>query len=102
MIRTLSQLGPRARWREAPPFPRKLSPTVLRVDLVALRASQKVSLRQAAEASGVSTATLSRTERGDTPSLDLALRMARFYELTVEHIWALREGDEVEVEGAKP
>ncbi len=104
-IRTLSQLGPRARWKRGihSLTPAKPAPTVLKVDLAARRTSQKVSVRQAATAAGVSPATISRTEIGATPSLDMALRTARFYELTVEQIWALREvEEEVEVDGAKP
>lgn len=54
-----------------------------------MRTKQGVSLRAAADAAGVSHATLSRVERGAPPDLVTALRLAEFYGFPISMLWAL-------------
>jgi predicted transcriptional regulator len=58
-----------------------------------LRERHGVSLREVAEASGVSHATIARVEVGWVPSVENALKLAAFYELPVEKMWRLKEGE---------
>jgi len=83
----LSQMKPSKRVSVEVQRPAK---TRLLVDLRELRESKGVTLRQVAEATGVSNPSLCQTEHGCTPSLETALRIAAFIELPVEKIWALR------------
>jgi DNA-binding XRE family transcriptional regulator len=50
-----------------------------------------LTLEDVARHVGVSVPTLSRIERGADVSLELALRLAQFYEKPVEEIWTVRE-----------
>jgi len=54
------------------------------------RAERGVSRRELAEAVGVNNQTIGYLERGDyKPSLELALKIARFFGVTVELIFSL-------------
>ncbi|MDX6691805.1 MAG: putative transcriptional regulator [Solirubrobacteraceae bacterium] len=54
-----------------------------------LRAEHSLSRQQLAEAIGVNYQTIGYLERGDySPSLDLALRLAEFFDLPIEAIFA--------------
>ncbi len=56
-----------------------------------LRAERKVSRQALADAVGAHYQTIGYIERGQyNPSLDLALRMAEFFELPVEALFSLR------------
>ena len=74
------------------PSPREFkdSPVALLCDLRAIRTEARVSLRDAAVASGISPATLSRIELGASPDLPTAMRAAAFYEHTIDQIWKLK------------
>ncbi|MFE4513577.1 helix-turn-helix transcriptional regulator [Kitasatospora sp. NPDC056783] len=58
--------------------------------LAVVRAERKVSRQALAEAVGVHYQTIGYIERGQyNPSLDLALKVARFFELPVEALFSL-------------
>jgi putative transcriptional regulator len=58
--------------------------------LAVLRADRGVSRRQLADAVGVHPQTIGYVERGEySPSLALALRIARFFDLPVEAVFSL-------------
>lgn len=58
--------------------------------LALLRAEQGVSRRQLADALGVHYQTVGYLERGEyNPSLQLALRIARFFDVPVEVVFSL-------------
>ena len=58
--------------------------------IAVLRAERGISRRQLAEALGVHYQTVGYLERGEfRPSLDLALRLARYFEVPVEVIFSL-------------
>ncbi|MER5202544.1 helix-turn-helix transcriptional regulator [Streptomyces sp. NPDC002825] len=58
--------------------------------LAVVRAERKVSRQALAEAVGVHYQTIGYIERGQyNPSLDLALKMARFFALPVEALFSL-------------
>ena len=55
-----------------------------------LRAERRISRRELAEALGVHYQTIGYIERGDyTPSLELVLRLARYFDLPVEALFSL-------------
>ncbi len=55
------------------------------------RAERGVSRRELAEAVGVNNQTIGYLERGDyKPSLELALKIAQFFQVNVELIFSLR------------
>lgn len=57
-----------------------------------LRAERRVTRREFAEAIGVHYQTVGYLERGEfNPSLHLALRIARFFEVPVEFVFSLDE-----------
>ncbi|MWB99899.1 helix-turn-helix transcriptional regulator [Agromyces seonyuensis] len=57
-----------------------------------LRAERRVSRRELAQAIGVHYQTVGYLERGEfNPSLHLALRIARFFEVPVEFVFSLDE-----------
>ncbi|MEU2792784.1 helix-turn-helix transcriptional regulator [Streptomyces sp. NPDC007100] len=59
--------------------------------LAMVRAERKVSRQELADAVGAHYQTIGYIERGQyNPSLDLALRMAEFFELPVEALFSLR------------
>ena len=59
--------------------------------LPVLRAERDLSRQQLADAIGVNYQTIGYLERGDySPSLDLALRLAEFFDLPIEAIFARR------------
>lgn len=59
--------------------------------LAMVRAEREVSRQALAEAVGVHYQTIGYIERGQyNPSLDLALRVAEFFELPVEALFSLR------------
>ncbi|EFL26247.1 HTH_3 family transcriptional regulator [Streptomyces himastatinicus ATCC 53653] len=59
--------------------------------LAMVRAERKVSRQALAEAVGVHYQTIGYIERGQyNPSLDLALRVAEFFDLPVEALFSLR------------
>ncbi|KAA6214436.1 MULTISPECIES: helix-turn-helix transcriptional regulator [Streptomyces] len=59
--------------------------------LAMVRAERKVSRQALADAVGAHYQTIGYIERGQyNPSLDLALRMAEFFELPVEALFSLR------------
>jgi DNA-binding XRE family transcriptional regulator len=57
--------------------------------LYQLRCQYGLSLREVGEAVGVAFSNINRIERGETTkcSVDLAIRLARFYETTVEDVF---------------
>ena len=56
-----------------------------------LRAERRISRRELADALGVHYQTIGYLERGEfSPSLHLALRIAEFFEVPVEVVFALR------------
>ncbi len=58
------------------------------------RARQDMTQAQLAEALGVSRQTIHAIEKNKfNPSVTLALKMARFFEVTVEYLFELEEGD---------
>ena len=58
--------------------------------IAVMRADRKVSRRELAEAPGVHYQTVGYLERGEySPSLHLALRIARFFEVPVESVFSL-------------
>ena len=60
----------------------------MRNDVRALRAARGLSQAQLAEAMGVSRQTINSIETGRyTPSLLLAIALARYFELTVEEVF---------------
>lgn len=59
--------------------------------IAVLRAERGVSRRALAEELGVHYQTIGYLERGEySPSLDLALRIAEFFEVPVESVFSLR------------
>jgi putative transcriptional regulator len=57
-----------------------------------LRAERGISRRQLADALGVHYQTVGYLERGEySPSLYLALRMAEYFEVTIEVIFSIRQ-----------
>ena len=72
-------MGRRSKEAEKPIFNR----------LPVLRAERHLSRQQLAEAIGVNYQTIGYLERGDySPSLDLAFRLAEFFDLPIEAIFA--------------
>lgn len=60
--------------------------------IAVLRADRKVSRRELADVLGVHYQTIGYLERGEySPSLALALRIARYFEVPVESIFSLQE-----------
>ncbi|QWW19307.1 helix-turn-helix transcriptional regulator [Schaalia sp. 19OD2882] len=60
--------------------------------IAVLRADRKVSRKQLADALGVHYQTVGYLERGEySPSLALALRIARFFEVPVESVFSLEQ-----------
>ncbi len=58
------------------------------------RARQDMTQAQLAEALGVSRQTIHAIEKNKfNPSVTLALKMARFFDVTVEYLFELEEGD---------
>jgi len=58
--------------------------------IAVMRADRRVSRRELAEALGVHYQTVGYLERGEySPSLHLALRIARFFEVPVESVFSL-------------
>ncbi len=60
------------------------------IDFRRMRADKGVTLRDC-EVSGVDHATLARIESGREPSLNNALKFAKFVGMPVEKIWAPRQ-----------
>jgi putative transcriptional regulator len=68
-----------------------------------LRAEQGVSRRDLATALGVHYQTIGYLERGEnSPSLDLALRIAAFFDVPVETVFSLTPFPRVSDEAARP
>ena len=62
-----------------------------------IRKSKKLSLERTAALSGVSRSMLSQIERGDySPSVTLALKLAKLCGVAVEDIFTYQEGEENE------
>lgn len=60
--------------------------------IAVMRADRRVSRRQLAEALGVHYQTVGYLERGEyAPSLHLALRIARYFEVPVESVFSLED-----------
>ena len=60
--------------------------------IAVLRADRKVSRRELADALGVHSQTIGYLERGEySPSLSLALRIARYFRVPVESLFSLEE-----------
>jgi DNA-binding XRE family transcriptional regulator len=59
--------------------------------IAVMRAERGVSRRQLAEAVGVNFQTIGFLERGDySPSLELALKLAAYFELPIEALFSLQ------------
>lgn len=60
--------------------------------IAVMRADRKVSRRELADSLGVHYQTVGYLERGEySPSLHLALRIARFFEVPVESVFSLED-----------
>lgn len=81
-MKTVSQLPKRK------PLERK--DAILHCCLRSLREKHGLTLRETAKHSGVSTATILRMETGAECNLSHAIRLADFFEATVEKIWDLK------------
>ncbi|CED90672.1 MAG: helix-turn-helix transcriptional regulator [Actinomyces succiniciruminis] len=69
-----------------------MSGEVVHNRIAVLRADRRVSRRQLAEALGVHYQTVGYLERGEyAPSLYLALRIARYFDVPVESVFSLEE-----------
>ena len=69
-----------------------MSDDVVHNRIAVLRADRRVSRRELAEALGVHYQTVGYLERGEyAPSLHLALRIARYFEVPVESVFSLEE-----------
>ncbi|QHO91130.1 transcriptional regulator [Actinomyces sp. 432] len=69
-----------------------MSGDVVHNRIAVLRADRRVSRRQLAEALGVHYQTVGYLERGEyAPSLYLALRIARYFDVPVESVFSLEE-----------
>lgn len=61
------------------------------------RAQKRITQQQLAEQIGVTRATILALEKGNyNPSLELAFRLARFFETDIESIFEVKEEDNVE------
>lgn len=67
----------------------KTSPVQLKIDLRALREAAGVTLAIAAHHTDINYQTLTQAERGGNLGLFLALKIALFYEKTVDEIWEI-------------
>ena len=75
------------------PPPREASrrPDGIHNRFAVLRAERRISRRQLADALGVHYQTVGYLERGEySPSLELALRIAEYFEVPVEVVFSLR------------
>ncbi len=82
----------------APPAPPAIEPAAVGSRVRALREGMGLSLRELAERSGVSAATLSQVERGESsPTLAVAARIADGLELTLSQLLRLDEGGHVTI-----
>ena len=69
-----------------------MSDDVVHNRIAVLRADRRVSRRELAEALGVHYQTVGYLERGEyAPSLPLALRIARYFDVPVESVFSLEE-----------
>ena len=69
-----------------------MSDDVVHNRIAVLRADRRVSRRELAEALGVHYQTVGYLERGEyAPSLYLALRIARYFDVPVESVFSLEE-----------
>ena len=69
-----------------------MSDDVVHNRIAVLRADRRVSRRGLAEALGVHYQTVGYLERGEyAPSLQLALRIARYFDVPVESVFSLEE-----------
>ncbi|MDO4899836.1 helix-turn-helix transcriptional regulator [Actinomyces sp.] len=69
-----------------------MSGEVVHNRIAVLRADRRISRRQLAEALGVHYQTVGYLERGEyAPSLYLALRIARYFDVPVESVFSLEE-----------
>ena len=60
------------------------------------RAEKKITQQQLAEAAGVTRATILAIEKGDyNPSLELAFRLAKFFETDINSIFKIEEENNV-------
>lgn len=81
-MKTVSQLPKRA--------PLERESAKLHCCLRSLREKHGLRLREVAKHSGVSHATISRIEGGAECQLSQALKLANFFESTVEKIWEVK------------
>jgi transcriptional regulator with XRE-family HTH domain len=58
-------------------------------DLRGIRVKHGIGVREAAKASGISPATISRMEMGFSPDIGTALKASIFYGLPLQEIWKL-------------
>lgn len=64
--------------------------------IAVLRSERKVSRRELADALGVHYQTIGYLERGEfNPSLQLALRIAEYFEVPLETLFSLREFERI-------
>ena len=81
---------------ELTPMPRKAADVAkksnvrLTVNLCAMRQARAIPVRVAAEAAGMDHASFNRIERGGEPTIANALRVAAFFDMPVEKIWAIK------------
>lgn len=70
------------------PANRKIPQAILKVDLQSRRGTKSKS--EVADALGVAIPTLTHIAAGCGVHLDVALRVAKYYDLRVDEIWGLR------------
>jgi transcriptional regulator with XRE-family HTH domain len=85
-MKTISQMEPKPEARG-----RASTKIKLLVDLADLRHRRHISLREVEKEIGLSNAFLSQVENGMNLSLYAALKLAHFYEMPIESMWALNE-----------
>lgn len=70
----------------------KMAEEVIYNRIATLRVDRKISRRELADALGVHYQTIGYLERGEySPSLSLALRIAKFFDVPVEYLFSLEE-----------
>lgn len=89
-MKTVSSVPPRKLLRKQASFPGEVR--LFNCNLNSLREQKGLSLRDVEKHSGISHSTLCRAEAGLRIKLDAALKVARFFETTVEKLWTLKNG----------
>lgn len=89
LMKTISSVQPRRRTKAQTFRGRE---RLFHCNVSFLREQRGLSLRDVEKHSGVPHPTLCRAEAGLRVNLDAALKIARFFETTVEKLWMLKNG----------